>query len=147
LKDLGSHVLDLALWYFRNLRVESVKVNTLNDSCFNVKGPGEIEGNFDISWQRKGFRNPEISLNIKGSTGTIVVDNSNVKLQKNNEKQLVWYRQDLADNVPFLLGAPEYYREDEHFVKSILENHPAEPSFDTAAKVDQIISDVIQRTP
>lgn len=145
LNDLGSHVLDLAIWYFGELQVKSVKTNTVNDSYFDVKTRDEVEGIFDVSWQRKNFRNPEISLNIKGSLGNIEVNNSCVILQKNNENRLIWYRQDLADNVPFLLGAPEYYREDEHFVKSLEEHHFAEPDFETASKVDQIISEVKQR--
>jgi len=45
----------------------------------------------------------------------------------------------LNDNVGFLLGAPEYFREDEAFIKSILEGRVVEPTFLTASKVDYLI--------
>ena len=146
LRDLGSHILDSALWYFSDLQIESVKENTLDNTYFKVKGLDEIEGIFDISWCRKEYRTPEMRLTIKGTKGIIIVDNSSVQLQKSNEKVVVWYRQDLNDNVPFLLGAPEYFREDEYFTKSILENRFAEPSFVTAAKIDRLINEVALRT-
>lgn len=143
--DLGSHVLDLALWYFQNLQIESVEGNTIDDIFFKVKDPDGLEGAFDISWRRQGYRNPEIRLTIKGSKGTITVDNSSVRLQNNGDPG-IWYRHDLNDNVPFLLGAPEYFREDEYFIQSILAGRNAEPSFETASKVDQLISEVTRRT-
>ena len=58
-------------------------------------------------------------------------------------KSIHWHRHDLNDNVGFLLGAPEYFREDEYFVESILNGDNAEPSFDTASKVDYIIGKVL----
>lgn len=146
LKDLGSHIIDLALWYFQDMQIKSVEVNTINDTRFKVNRSDGLQSVFDISWCRKEYRNPEMSLTIKGSKGIIIVNNSSVKLHKSNEKPIVWYRQDLNDNVPFLLGAPEYYREDEHFIKSIVTNTHAEPNFATAARVDRLISEVIQRT-
>jgi hypothetical protein len=39
----------------------------------------------------------------------------------------------LDDSVGFFLGDPEYYREDEAFVKSIVCDIKAEPSFKTAS--------------
>ena len=146
LRDLGSHVLDSALWYFHDLQIKSVKENTVDNAYFKVTAADELEGIFDISWCRKEYRTPEMRLTIKGTKGIIVVDNSSVRLQKSNEKPEVWFRQDLSDNVPFLLGSPEYFREDDHFIKSILENRPAQSTFNTAAKVDQLINEVAQRT-
>ena len=146
LRDLGSHVLDIALWYFQNMQIDSVKENTRDTTYFKVKGFNNLEGVFDISWCRKGYRNPEMRLTIKGSEGIITVDNSSVKLQISNENPRVWYRQELKDNVAFLLGAPEYFREDEYFIRSILADHSVEPSFSTASKVDQLIDEVTHRT-
>ena len=52
------------------------------------------------------------------------------------------HRQDLNDNVPFLLAASEYYREDEHFINSIIGNSKANPDFSEAAKVDYLIEEI-----
>ena len=30
-----------------------------------------------------------------------------------------WYRPDMDDNVGYLLGGPEYYREDKHFLDPV----------------------------
>jgi hypothetical protein len=66
-----------------------------------------------------------------------------VKLELQNSAPSKWYRHDLNDNVPFWLGLPEYYREDLHFVKSLVGETKAEPDFFSAAKVDKIIEDVV----
>ena len=59
-------------------------------------------------------------------------------------QSIQWHRHDLNDNVGFLLGAPEYFREDEYFVDSILNGVSAEPSFETASKVDYVIGKVFE---
>jgi hypothetical protein len=85
---------------------------------------------------------PEFGLLINGSKGKIVVDDDVVKLEPGSGQSTQWHRHDLNDNVGFLLGAPEYFREDEYFIESILNGVNAEPSFDTASKVDYIIGKV-----
>ena len=72
----------------------------------------------------------------------MTVNDSNVVLQLSGKKPLILYKPGLNDNVAFLLGDPEYYREDEHFIESILNNERAEPSFSTASRVDYIIDKV-----
>ena len=42
----------------------------------------------------------------------------------------------------FFLGGAEYFREDEFFIQSILDGCDAEPSFQTALKVEQVIAQV-----
>ena len=72
----------------------------------------------------------------------MTVNDSNVIVESSGKKPLILYRPALNDNVPFLLGDPEYYREDDHFITSILNGDKAEPSFRTASKVDYIIDKV-----
>jgi hypothetical protein len=43
---------------------------------------------------------------------------------------------DMDDNVGFLLGGPEYYREDKHFLDSITAGTPTKSDFKSALKVD-----------
>jgi len=87
-----------------------------------------------------------MDLSIKGSKGIMKVNDDIVQLKLDNGKSFAWYRHDLNDNVSFWLGAPEYFREDEYFIKSVLEQRTTEPSFYTASRVDHIINQVEFRT-
>jgi predicted dehydrogenase len=149
LSDLGSHVIDLALWFFGDFKVQPNKVNILdiqNTVQFDVKSDYPIEGSFDVSWCKEGFHVPEFGLLIKGSEGKMAVNDDVVIIEPTSGQSIHWYRQDLSDNVGFLLGAPEYFREDEYFVKSILNGVSPEPSFYSASKVDFIIGKVLEGT-
>jgi len=147
LRDLGCHVLDLALWYFGDLTLinaviePQAPVNGESSAKFHVSGNNHLEGEFDVSWCQKGYRIPDYGLIINGVKGSIEVNNDRVKLVIDG-KQEIWYRADLDDSVPFLLGAAEYYREDAAFIDAILNNNPAEPDFITASKVDRFIDQV-----
>jgi len=70
------------------------------------------------------------------------VNDDKLELKLNNGKSSSWYRHDLRDNVVFWLGGPEFFRESECFVKSVIEGCDAEPSFDSASKVDRVIDEV-----
>lgn len=151
LEDLGAHVVDLALWFFGECDVESAKLESLatsgrEDSAeFTVKTPGGISGTFDVSWRKESYRLPEFSFVVNGSKGSMKVSDDKVELQQNDGRKSKWYRQDLKDNVGFLLGEPEYFREDQHFIEAISRKHDAEPDFSTASKVDQLIDQVKQK--
>jgi len=148
LSDLGCHAVDLALWFFGDMHIVSEKTKTTcnrslgNVVRFKVMEHDGLEGQFDVSWCIEGCRMPEVGLSISGSKGVIRVDDDKVELRLKTGESLRWYRQDLNDNVSFWIGAPEYFREDEYFIKSIIENRSAEPSFRTASKVDEIIDQV-----
>ena len=89
----------------------------------------------------------EVGFSIEGSEGMIEVDDDKVELRLNSGRSSVWYRHDLQDNVSFWLGLPEYYREDLHFIKSVIGSCDAEPNFDAGSKVDRIIGQVKQTLP
>lgn len=151
LRDLGAHVIDLALWFFGGLEVESAKLDQAveggsEDSAqFRVKRSDGLEGEFSISWCKENYRLPEFGLVIRGSEGVMRVNDDRVELKLNDGKSSIWYKHNLNDNVGFLLGAPEYFREDDYFIKSVLEKHNVDPSFHTASKVDYIIDQVKSR--
>ena len=144
LRDLGAHIIDLAIWFFSDLEVRQAKLESLSEqgpedsSYINVETSHGLRGHFNISWCVENYRLPEFELVVKGSNGTMKVNDDKVEL-KRGEKEFRWYRQDLNDNVKFLLGAPEYFREDEHFVKSMLTGCNVEPNFYNASKVDYVI--------
>jgi len=151
LRDLGAHTIDLALWFFGDLEVDSAKLEqpvnrgSEDSAQFRVKRFDGLEGRFSITWCKENYRLPEFGLVIRGSEGFMRVNNDEVELKLNDEKSSRWYRHDLNDNVGFLLGAPEFFREDDYFIKSVLENRNVEPGFHTASKVDYIIDQVKSR--
>jgi predicted dehydrogenase len=145
--DLGSHVIDLSLWFFGDFQVQTNQIRTgdiQNTVQFNVKTNNSVKGTFDVSWCKEGYHVPEFGILIKGSKGKITVDDDFVGLEPASGQSRRFYRHDLNDNVGFLLGAPEYFREDKYFVESILNEVNAEPSFITASKVDYIIEKVFE---
>lgn len=151
LRDLGCHAVDLALWFFGNLEVDSAKLAPLIDGgsedsvYFRVKKSHGLAGEFNVSWCMKNYRIPEVGLSINGSKGIIEVNDDRLELKLNDGKSFAWYRHDLLDNVIFWLGGPEYFREDEYFIKSVIEGRNTEPSFSMASKVDCIIDQVKHR--
>ncbi|MGB2800300.1 MAG: Gfo/Idh/MocA family oxidoreductase [Dehalococcoidia bacterium] len=148
LSDLGCHALDLALWFFGQLEVESASIESLvgsdtKDSVyFKVRTPGGLQGEFNISWCMENYRLPYIGLLVKGSNGTMKVDEDKVELQTDDGSSFLWHKHDLGDDVSFFIGSTDYRREDELFIRSILEGSYAEPSFQTASKVEEIIDQV-----
>ena len=151
LGDLGCHVVDLAIWFFGEFQLRSAKLASLtgdgseDSAYFRVEKSNGLEGEFDISWCMENYRMPVAGLSISGSKGIIEVNDDKLELELNNGKSSIWYRHDLSDNVFFWLGGPEYFREDECFVRSVIEGDNAEPSFYTASKVDQIIEQIKNR--
>jgi len=142
-RDLGSHVIDLGNWFFgAALQVGTSAQNSESGSCFKVFNSRGLTGEFDISWSKADYRLPEFGLAITGSKGIIKVNADFAKLEKNTGDVVSWFRQDLHDNVPFLLGATEYYREDAHFVSTIINGGSADPDFVAASKVDLLIDHV-----
>ena len=150
LMDLGCHAVDLALWFFGDLGVETAKISSSagggseNSVHFRVKAD-HVEGEFDVSWCMPNYRMPEVGFAISGSKGFLEANDDLVQLRLSNGKPVCWYRHDLDDNVDFWLGGPEYFREDQYFTSSVMSDREAEPSFESAAKTDQIIAKVKSR--
>lgn len=148
LRDLGAHSIDLALWYFGDLHVDPPMPESLDKAKsedaihFSARTSDGLKGRFDISWCRAEYRMPESGLNIHGSRGSIKVTDDEVSVELHDGASDKWYRANLDDNVPFLSGAPEYFREDQHFVKSVLMKSKCQPDFATASKVDKVVDEV-----
>lgn len=151
LRDLGCHAVDLALWFFGDLQVDSSKVSSGNGGSgesihFTGGNPEGLKATFDVSWCKEGYRTAEVWFHITGSKGIIEVNDDSVELRLNSGESSTWYRHDLQDKVAFWLGLPEYYREDLHFIKSLWKDLEARPNFHDASKVDQIIERVLKET-
>ena len=144
---MGSHVIDLALWFIGDFEVESASLKSVVDEegedsvDFKVKKLG-LEGTVHVSWCMEDYRMPNFGLSITGNAGTMKVNDYSLDLKLRNGDSYRWFKHDLNDHVNFLLGESEYYREDEAFVNSVLSDARVEPSFVTASKVDYIIDQV-----
>ena len=148
LSDLGCHAVDLALWFFGQLEVESASIESLvgsdaKDSVyFKVRTTGGLQGELSTSWCVENYRLPYIGLLVKGSNGTMKVDEDRIELEVDDGSSFLWHKHDLGDDVSFFIGRTEYRREDELFIRSILEGSHAEPNFQAASKVEEIIDQV-----
>jgi len=103
-----------------------------------------LAGRFDISQRMPNYRMPEFGCSVECPKGKLEVNDDRLRLTFRDGTQKVWFRHDLQDVVPFWLGETEYYRENQEFVNSLLENRKCQPNFETALKVDQIIDQVRQ---
>lgn len=151
LRDLGSHAMDVALWFFGDLQIESAKLGSpfedrSEDSAyFGAISSDGLKGNFDVSWCVEGYRMPEVCFSIVGSNGVINVNDDKLELKLKSRKAYTWYRQNLDDYVSFWLGGPEFFRENEYFIESVIKGKNAEPNFHTASKIDRMIEQITQR--
>lgn len=146
LEDLGSHVSDLALWLFEDLLSSTKLLSSTDPSSgsvhFEIMGSNNFTGKFDVSWIKQGYRMPEFGFTIKGVEGTINVDDNMIELVLNDKQPRTLYRQDLDDHVAYLLGESEYFREDDHFINSILLNRKPQSDFLSATRVDYLLEQV-----
>lgn len=149
LEDLGSHVVDLSLWYFGDSlsSAETFSTNHAKPGIveFGVEGLHGFLGKFSVSWVQKDYRMPEFGLTVRGTEGAIHVTDNVVRLSITNEEPVALYRQDLDDFVGFYLGDSEYYRENIHFLESVRNNAKPEPCFETAKRVDYLL-DLVRKT-
>jgi predicted dehydrogenase len=148
LKDIGCHVIDLALWLLGDLEVRDVVLGAKGDMdsgtslSFAVQNLDGLEGEFDISQQMPNYRMPEFGLLIDCRKGRIEVNDDRIVLTQADGSRRKWYRHDLNDIVDFFLGETEYFRENQHFVTSLLNTQMCETNFETAARVDYVIDQV-----
>jgi predicted dehydrogenase len=148
LRDIGCHVIDLALWLLGDLEVQDVISCVKNEAgsetsiSFDAFNSSGLKGQFHVSQSMPNYRMPEFGLSIECTKGKIDVNDDRLLMTLNNGSLEKWYRHDLNDNVYFSIGDAEYFRENQHFVNSLLKGTPCEPSFDTASKVDYLIDQV-----
>jgi len=147
-RDIGCHLIDLALWLLGDLEVrdilssEKTEIGSETSVSFIAQNSAGLEGQFDVSQSMPNYRMPEFGLSLDCSKGRIEVNDDRLIVNLGDGSQRKWYKQDLNDSVYFFLGESEYFREDKEFVNSLLENRVCEPNFITASRVDYIIDQV-----
>lgn len=152
LSDLGSHIVDMALWYFGKLEVKSGTLTLArgldceDTASFEVVGnSGSLNGHFGVSWSMSEYRMPEFGMVVRGTEGVIRANDDQVTLELKNKPTAKWYRHDLNDSVGFLIGAAEYFREDEEFINSVVSHKPVDSDFGSASKVDHLLDQVKEK--
>ncbi len=130
LLDLGSHLVDLLLWYFGPIDIVSGEIKSLysreveDAAHMDIEFANKIHGELDTSWSVEGYRLPEINLEIIGDNGKLRVNDDFIKMElKKPVKQFqgitVIYKQSLNTGVSIDIGGPEYTKEDEHVVECV----------------------------
>jgi len=154
LLDLAPHLIDILVWYFGE--PESVQATRgrfysrqVDDYLLaSMSFRSGLKGHIETCWSVRGFRLPELSIEIHGKKGTLTVTDDFVRLESGSENNYepvqLLYKQSFDSSVPFLLADPEYTMEDEAFLRG--ENQPTspKPDFFEAAKVNGLIDRMIE---
>ncbi len=121
LLDLAPHLLDVLLWLFGDVNyVSAVKRSlyskTVDDYVHAILDfESGLSGHVDACWSVRGFRLPEITLEIHGKEGNMILTDDELRIEPGNEdqKEQILYNQSFDTSVPFLLANPEYTTEDQ----------------------------------
>jgi predicted dehydrogenase len=152
IRDIGCHVIDLAFWLLGDLELHDVTsaVQTEKDGeppfSFMAATSAGLTGQFEISQRMPNYHMPEFGLTIECQKGKIQVNDDRLILTPVDAAPKKWFRHDLHDNVDFSMGEAEYFRENRHFMDALLANQKCEPNFETAAKVDNFIDQLLSRS-
>ncbi|HDM36453.1 MAG TPA: Gfo/Idh/MocA family oxidoreductase, partial [Candidatus Syntrophoarchaeum butanivorans] len=152
LNTLAAHLIDLLLWFFGDValvngNVKSYYSRDVEDFVHSyLLFESGLGGYLDTSWSVRNHRLPEITIEVQGENGMLVVTDDYVKIYL--DKELSWttyYKQDLYEGVDFDLGGPEYTIEDKHLIESIRNNRRTEIDVFDGFKVQKVI-DAIYRS-
>ena len=153
LLDLGPHLLDILLWYFG----DPVRVLAIERSLYSaevedyvhamVEFRSGLVSTLDISWSKRGYRLPEIRIEVQGTNGSMALSDDFVRIQVDEpvkgvaeEGARIFQKPSFNTNVDFLLADPEFTNEDKYFLTATMKNDKqAEPSFQSAARVNYFI--------
>jgi len=151
LLDFGSHLVDLLLWYFGNIErvsgnIKSVYSNEVEDSAhMEMEFSNNIRGELDTSWSIRGYRIPEINLEIIGNNGSIKVNEDFIKIDlKKPDPQLTnsnttIYKQSLNKGVIIDVGGPDYTKEDLHMIDCVKNKQQSMVNVFEASKTQSVI--------
>lgn len=144
LLDLGCHALDLLLWFFPALELLSSKLtrrqgNVEDEAVLTLADEAGVKGTLIASWCMDRYRLPEIEVCVFGAKGRLRATDDELELDVAGCGQERYFRHDLDDPVPFLVGGVEYYREDAAFLRATRDSRRAEPSFRDTLSVHKLI--------
>ncbi len=154
LLELASHLVDMLLWYFGNIReVVSITKNyygEVEDFAHAIlKFDNGLIGYLDTSWSVRNYRLPEINIEVHGSNGTMIVNDDYIRITLDNaynnnifnikDGTSVIYKQDLFKGVPIDIGGVEYTREDLHVIQCVRDKKQSMINVFEASKTQAVI--------
>ena len=152
LLDLGSHIVDLLLWYFGPIKriisgmIKSVYSAEVEDLAYmNVKFLSGVEGEINVSWSMPHYRLPELNIEVIGTNGNLRVNEDFVTIYLNGSASqstnttTTIYKQALNRGVSIDLGGPEYTREDSHLIECILKSKQTLNNVYEASRTQSVI--------
>lgn len=149
LNTLGTHLIDLLLWFFGDYsyvqggtkRYYSSDVEDFAHAyiAFN----SGIEGTIDTSWSVRNYRLPEIKIEVHCSRGMFVVTDDYIKIFTDADNAWKeYYKQDFVSGVDFDLGGPEYTMEDKHMVECVKKNVKTDLDVFEGFAVQKVIEEI-----
>ena len=151
LMDLGSHAIDMAHFFFGDISsLQSIGKSIYSEfvedyASLNFRFKNGILGSLQTSWSMKNYRLPELKFNIQFEEGLVTVTEKYVEIYSEVEtEQLklgwnIFYKQNLAHDIPLDIGGSEYTAEDIHFLECIKEDKESICNFNEAAKTNFVI--------
>lgn len=151
LLDSGVHVIDLLLWYFGPIKsvfgmtkkYYSEEVEDFAHAILEFKNG--VKGFIDASWSVRGYRIPEIAIEIHGSNGIMIVNDDSIKFRLDKAKgnypegSTVIYRQELFKGSIIDIGGPDFTKEDLHMANCVKQNKQTIFNVFEASKTQSVI--------
>ncbi len=151
--DLGCHAIDLFHYIFGDI----TEVHAFGQSIFtdvedvvsiNMNFLNGFFGHLNISWSKRGYRLPELKINIQLEKGDIEVTEKYISIfsEKKTESlkkgNNVLYQQNLSKPVAINIGGSEFTLENQHFIDCIQKNKETIACFKESAKVNLVIDKI-----
>lgn len=151
--DLGSHLIDILLWFFGDVKsvqgtTESNITNQVDDTVKGIiKFQNSLESTFEASWNVKNYRLQETTVEIESTNGRMKVNEDYVKIEFNEHchpknEDVIYYRQELSKGVPIDIGGSEYTLEDMDFVEHVRRKSQPPTNIIESTKVQSIIDSI-----
>jgi predicted dehydrogenase len=150
----NSHLIDLLLWYFGNVRAVNGRIkswysNEIEDFAHVfLEFESGLTGWLDASWSARHHRMIEITINVEAQYGTLTVSDNFVKLYLDKSRDpfpkgwTIFKKPDLFSGVEIDIGGPQYTRQDRHFIDAILKGGSVDIDVQNAYRV-QMVTDAI----
>lgn len=150
----NSHLIDLLLWYFGDLKTVNGFIkswyseNTEDFAHVFFEFESGLTGWFDASWSVRHHRMVEITVNVDAQYGTLTVSDDFVKiyLDKSShnfpEGWTTFTKPDLFSGVEIDVGGPQYTHQDRKFIDAILKGISVEIDVQNAYRV-QMVTDAV----
>jgi predicted dehydrogenase len=150
--DLGCHAIDLLHWLIGTFAVKTADVLTRSHGRLSYVDEAQtvlqfnesVEGSLTVSWCRENYRLPQVDIEVRGTTGKLLVNEYRIELVSSDERT-VMRKNELETGVPFFLGESDYYREDQMFINAVRSNKTVDIDFAAACRTDVIINEILAK--